>query len=75
MVSGVQLAADAVIGDFRLVRERGRGGMGVVWQVEQLSLGRSVVLKLLPRQVNETKGRIERLHREAEAGGLPSRLR
>ncbi len=37
-------------GDFTLIREIGRGGMGIVFEAEQESLGRRVAIKVLPKQ-------------------------
>ncbi|MGB0715329.1 MAG: protein kinase domain-containing protein [Phycisphaerae bacterium] len=54
------------IGDFRILREIGRGGMGVVYEAEQESLGRHVAIKVLPTQYAEDTTRRLRFEREAQ---------
>jgi hypothetical protein len=54
------------VGDFEIIREIGRGGMGIVYEAEQVSLGRRVALKVLPRHVAGTSA-AERFRREARA--------
>ena len=53
------------LGDFRFIREIGRGGMGVVFEAEQESLGRRVAVKFLPRQVLLDEKHLKRFEREA----------
>lgn len=55
------------LGDFRLVREIGRGGMGVVYEAEQLSLGRRVAVKVLPLAAALDPRHIQRFRNEAQA--------
>ncbi len=55
------------IGDYRILRTIGRGGMGVVYEAEQISLGRRVALKVLPRQGSSDQMVLERFRREARA--------
>jgi len=55
------------LGDFRVLREVGRGGMGVVFEAEQQSLGRRVALKVLPFGVADDERRRQRFEREARA--------
>ncbi len=57
------------IGDYRLIRELGHGGMGAVWEAEQLSLGRKVALKLLAPRLSLSPMLLKRFQREARAGG------
>jgi serine/threonine protein kinase len=55
------------LGDFRLIREVGRGGMGVVYEAEQVSLGRRVALKVLPFAATLDPRQLQRFHNEARA--------
>ena len=56
-----------VLGDFRIIREIGRGGMGVVYEAEQLSLRRRVALKVLPFAATLDSRQLQRFKNEALA--------
>lgn len=66
---GSQIQPLATLGDFRIVRELGRGGMGVVYEAEQLSMGRTVALKVLPFAAVLDEKAITRFKNEARAAG------
>ncbi|MCC7398322.1 MAG: protein kinase [Planctomycetes bacterium] len=55
------------LGDFQLVRRIGSGGMGVVYEAEQVSLGRRVALKVVRPELLYFEGARERFRREIEA--------
>ena len=59
-----------VLGDFHIVREVGRGGMGVVYEAEQLSLRRRVALKVLPFAAALDPRQLARFKSEAQATAL-----
>jgi serine/threonine protein kinase/Flp pilus assembly protein TadD len=55
------------LGDFRLLRVVGRGGMGIVYEAEQVSLGRRVALKVLPFAAALDGRQLQRFKNEAHA--------
>jgi tetratricopeptide (TPR) repeat protein len=57
----------AALGDFRLIREVGRGGMGIVYEAEQISLRRRVALKVLPLAGMMDPRHLQRFQNEAQA--------
>jgi serine/threonine protein kinase len=63
----VDATAPKQLGEYRILREVGRGGMGIVYEAVQESLGRHVALKVLPFQSLADANHLERFHREAQA--------
>ncbi len=60
-------SSEKELGDYRLLREIGRGGMGVVYEARQISLGRRVALKVLPFAAVLDSKQIARFKNEAQA--------
>jgi serine/threonine protein kinase len=64
------LPPDTILGEYRLIREVGRGGMGVVYEAEQVSLGRRVALKVLSGTAALDPSKLQRFRLEAQAVAL-----
>ena len=65
--SNARMPEHSMIGEYRIVRELGRGGMGIVYEAEQGSLQRRVALKVLPFAALLDSKRLERFRNEARA--------
>jgi len=61
------LSMPQMLGDFQLIREIGRGGMGVVYEAEQKSLKRHVALKVISSLIAGSEKQLKRFRREAES--------
>lgn len=55
------------LGQYKILAEIGRGGMGIVYRAYQKSLNREVALKILPPTLSFDENLVKRFHREAEA--------
>jgi serine/threonine protein kinase/WD40 repeat protein/tetratricopeptide (TPR) repeat protein len=68
--AGQEDLVPGVLGDFRILREVGRGGMGVVYEAEQVSLDRRVALKVLPFAATMDPRQLQRFRHEARAAAM-----
>ncbi|GJM20835.1 MAG: hypothetical protein DHS20C15_07500 [Planctomycetota bacterium] len=61
------LRVGVVVDGYRIKRQIGRGGMGVVYEAEQVNLGRTVALKVMPPGAVRNERSVDRFRREATA--------
>lgn len=67
-MAGEQQGSRKAFGNYELVRELGRGGMGIVYKAHEVSLQRMVALKILPPKYSQDAAFVKRFVREARAG-------
>src|SRR5437762_3379272 len=65
--AATEFCPEGPLGDYRILREVGRGGMGVVYEAVQISLGRQVALKVLPFAAALDAKQLQRFKNEAQA--------
>ncbi|MEM7456848.1 MAG: protein kinase [Planctomycetota bacterium] len=56
-----------LLGEYQIIQEVGRGGMGIVFEARHVTMGRRVALKILPRAIAKKPGYLERFHTEARS--------
>jgi serine/threonine protein kinase/WD40 repeat protein/tetratricopeptide (TPR) repeat protein len=64
---GLDAGALRQLGEYRIIREIGRGGMGIVYEAEQQTLRRHVAIKVLPVQTFRDSRQLDRFRIEAQA--------
>ena len=57
----------SMLGDFKLLKKLGQGGMGAVYKAHQISLDRVVAVKVLAKELTKKKEFVTRFQREAKA--------
>jgi serine/threonine protein kinase len=67
LLGATEFRSTVPLGDYRIIRLIGRGGMGLVYEAEQLSLGRRVALKILPFAAALDPKQLQRFKNEVHA--------